>query len=89
MLRAVFREGNPLTAGLNRRVAKDWLEWFSICPRRRIDRLAVIVSIENRCALRSTRRVAFFWMFGVSLAMFGIERNSLSSRMMRSSLSTR
>jgi len=33
-----------------------------------------------RASSISTRRAAFFWMFGVSLAMFGIDRNSLSSR---------
>ena len=30
--------------------------------------------------------LAFFWMLGVSLAMLGMARNSVSSRMMRSSL---
>src|SRR5436189_1836 len=46
------------------------------------------VSIPRASSI-STRCAAFFWMFGVSLAMLGIERNSLSSRMMRSSLSMR
>jgi len=37
----------------------------------------------------SLQRSAFFWMFTVSLATFGIARNSRSSRIIRSSFSCR
>ena len=55
MLRAVFREGNPLSSGLNSCVAKNRLKRFSVRPRRRVDWLAVIMRVKNHRAFRFRR----------------------------------
>ena len=55
MLRAVFRERNPLSTRFDGRIAKHRLKWFSIRPRGRIHRLPVVMGVVNHRALRFRR----------------------------------
>ncbi len=50
MLRAVFREGDALSARFDGGIAEHRLKWFPIRPRGGIHRLPIIVRVENHRA---------------------------------------